>query len=70
MSFITMFLVTLLSEAVNDRARTAMLEDIWALPFLVALYLLPANPHPWLYYVSPLSITFDWSLKELNPPLM
>ena len=50
--FISMFLVTLLSEAVNDRARVAMIEDLWALPFLVAIYILPANPNPWVYYVS------------------
>ncbi|KAI5116802.1 hypothetical protein M0805_007014 [Coniferiporia weirii] len=46
----TMFLVTLLSEAVNDRARVSMLEDVWALPFLIALYCLPENPNQWLYY--------------------
>ncbi|KAJ3555922.1 hypothetical protein NM688_g2306 [Phlebia brevispora] len=50
LGFITMFLVTLLSEAVNDRAIISMIEDIWALPFLVALYCLPANPNQWIYY--------------------
>lgn len=28
-----------------------MAEDFWALPCLVALYTLPANPNPWAYYV-------------------
>lgn len=52
LGFCSMFLITLLSEAVNDRAIVSMLEDLWALPFLVALYCLPANPNPWIYYVS------------------
>lgn len=51
-NFTNTFLVTVLSEAVNDRSIVAMLEDIWALPFLVAIYCLPANPNQWLYYVS------------------
>ncbi|KAI0772171.1 allantoate permease [Irpex lacteus] len=50
LGFCSMFLITLLSEAVNDRAIVSMLEDLWALPFLVALYCLPANPNPWIYY--------------------
>lgn len=52
-----MFLVTLLSEAVNDRAIVSMLEDVWALPFLIALYCLPEHPNQWVYYVrlAPLS---------------
>ena len=52
LGFCSMFLITLLSEAVNDRAIISMLEDLWALPFLVALYCLPAHPNPWIYYVS------------------
>jgi hypothetical protein len=51
-----MFLITLLSEAVNDRAIVSMLEDLWALPFLVALYCLPENPNPWVYYVCNLTL--------------
>ncbi len=51
LGFCSMFLITLLSEAVNDRAIVSMLEDLWALPFLVALYCLPTNPNPWIYYV-------------------
>lgn len=50
-ALISMFVVAILSEAVNDRAIISMLEDVWALPFLVALYCLPENPNPWLYYV-------------------
>ncbi|EJD08468.1 allantoate permease [Fomitiporia mediterranea MF3/22] len=50
LGLISMFLVTLLSEAVNDRARVSMLEDLWALPFLIAIYCLPENPSPWLFY--------------------
>ncbi|PSR70856.1 hypothetical protein PHLCEN_2v13297 [Hermanssonia centrifuga] len=47
---ITMFLVTILSEAVNDRAIVSMLEDIWTLPFLIAIYCLPENPNQWVYF--------------------
>lgn len=47
---ITMFGITLISEVVDDRALVAMAEDFWALPFLVAIYCLPANPNPWIYY--------------------
>ncbi|KIP09399.1 hypothetical protein PHLGIDRAFT_67599 [Phlebiopsis gigantea 11061_1 CR5-6] len=50
LGLISMFGVTILSEAVNDRAIVSMLEDIWALPFLVAIYCLPANPNQWIYY--------------------
>ena len=57
LGFCSMFLITLLSEAVNDRAIVSMLEDLWALPFLVALYCLPEHPNPWIYYVSPESAT-------------
>lgn len=47
-----MFLAALLSEVVNDRSLVSMLEDMWALPFLIVLRCLPANPNPWSYYVS------------------
>lgn len=53
---LTMYGVSLLSEFVNDRTIVSMLEDLWALPFLVAIYCLPANPGPWMYYVR---ITFS-----------
>ena len=50
--FCTMFLVTVLSETVNERALVSMIEDLWGLPFLVAIYCLPENPNQWAYYVS------------------
>ena len=42
--FFTMWLVTLLSEAVNDRAVVSMLEDVWALPFLACPPCFSATP--------------------------
>jgi hypothetical protein len=45
-----MFIITVVSEVVNDRALVAMVEDLWALPFLVTIYLLPAHTNPWIYY--------------------
>lgn len=52
LTIITMFSVALLSEAVNDRSIVSMIENIWALPCVIALYCLPAKPNPWSYYVS------------------
>ncbi|EPQ53585.1 MFS general substrate transporter [Gloeophyllum trabeum ATCC 11539] len=50
LGIITMFAITLASEIVNDRSIVAMMEDVWALPCLVALYCLPDNPNPWVYF--------------------
>ncbi|KAI0064886.1 allantoate permease [Artomyces pyxidatus] len=47
---VTMFWITWVSERVNDRSIVSMAEDIWVLPFLVAIYCLPANPNPWVFY--------------------
>ncbi|KAG8216464.1 hypothetical protein J3R82DRAFT_6571 [Butyriboletus roseoflavus] len=52
MGIITMFLIALVSELVNERTIIAMMENLWVLPFLVALYALPPNPNPWLFFVS------------------
>ncbi|KAJ8456823.1 hypothetical protein ONZ45_g18564 [Pleurotus djamor] len=49
-SMITILGITLISEAVNDRSVVAMMEDVWALPFLVALYTLPDKPNQWTYF--------------------
>jgi hypothetical protein len=49
-----MFLITLISERVNERTITSMVEDIWCLPFIVALYLLPDKPNQWVYFVRAL----------------
>lgn len=46
----TLFGITILSEAVDDRSLISMVEDLWSLPFLVALYTLPAKPNQWVYY--------------------
>jgi hypothetical protein len=50
MGIVTMFLITLVSELVNERTVVSMMEDLWVLPFLVALYALPSNPNPWLFF--------------------
>lgn len=51
-TMITMAAITLISENVNDRAWVAMSEDVWALPFLIALRTLPAQTNPWKFYVG------------------
>ncbi|KAF8490615.1 allantoate permease [Gautieria morchelliformis] len=48
---VTLFAITLISEAVGSRSLVSMAEYLWALPCLVALYLLPAMPNPWTYYI-------------------
>ncbi|KAF9069471.1 major facilitator superfamily domain-containing protein [Rhodocollybia butyracea] len=47
---ITMFSITLISEVLNERTFVAMSEDLWTLPFLMALYCLPDNANQWLYF--------------------
>ncbi|KAF9057193.1 allantoate permease [Panaeolus papilionaceus] len=47
---VTMAIVTLVSENLNDRAFVSISEDFWTLPFLIALRTLPDNPNPWLFY--------------------
>ncbi|KDQ22404.1 hypothetical protein PLEOSDRAFT_36128 [Pleurotus ostreatus PC15] len=49
-NMISMLAITLISEVVNDRSFVAMGEDIWALPFLVAIYCLPEKPNQWIYF--------------------
>jgi hypothetical protein len=46
----TMLGITIISEVINDRALVSMAEDVWALPFLIALYKLSADTNPWVYY--------------------
>lgn len=56
-----MYGITLISETFNERSLVASMEDLWSLPFLIALYLLPANPNQWVYFVSlspPICIPF------------
>ncbi|KAI6046795.1 allantoate permease [Pisolithus marmoratus] len=50
LGIVTMFLVTLLSEHIGERTFVAMLEDLWTLPFLVALYALPSEPNQWVFF--------------------
>ncbi|ESK96300.1 allantoate permease [Moniliophthora roreri MCA 2997] len=49
-TMVTMFAITAISEMVNDRSLVAMSQDVWILPFLVALYCLPENPNQWVYF--------------------
>ncbi|KAG6856003.1 hypothetical protein H0H87_008480 [Tephrocybe sp. NHM501043] len=48
----TMFAITIVSETVNDRAWVAMMENVWALPFLIAIYTLPSNPNQWIFFTA------------------
>ncbi|GJJ06898.1 hypothetical protein Clacol_001094 [Clathrus columnatus] len=57
----TLIGITLASEAVDSRSIVSMAEDVWALPCLIALYTLPANPNPWSYYsVATVLLSFPY----------
>jgi len=43
--------ITILSETVDSRSLVAMIQSLWVLPCLIALYILPPNPNPWSFYV-------------------
>lgn len=45
-----MFAVTLVSETVNERSFVSMSENVWTLPFLIALRTLPSKPNPWIFF--------------------
>ncbi|KAF5352158.1 hypothetical protein D9758_009198 [Tetrapyrgos nigripes] len=47
---ISMFAITLVSELVDDRSVVAMMEDVWTLPFLVAIYCSSNNHSQWLFF--------------------
>ncbi|KAF8156780.1 allantoate permease [Crassisporium funariophilum] len=49
-AMITMVVITLASENFNDRSFVSMFEDVWLLPFLIALRTLPDKRNPWLQY--------------------
>ncbi|KAJ3505200.1 hypothetical protein NLJ89_g7542 [Agrocybe chaxingu] len=49
-NILNMFIVTILSESINERAFVSMSENVWALPFLIALRTLPEKVNSWLYY--------------------
>jgi hypothetical protein len=63
-SMITMFGITFISEIIDNRSFVAMGENIWALPFLIVLYIMPKNlfAHPWKFFVRSLANT-----KLLSP---
>lgn len=60
-----MFLITFISESVNDRAIVSMAEDLWALPFLIAIYCLPDNPNQWIYFVRRIVLDNQCLLIEM-----
>ena len=65
MGIINMFLIAVVSESVRERTVVSMMENMWVLPFLVALYALPSSPNPWLFFVGISchlfeSVLIDW----------
>lgn len=49
-SMFNLLLITLASELVNNRTIVCMMEDIWFLPFYIALVVLPAAVKPWTWF--------------------
>lgn len=49
-SMFNLLLITVISELVNNRTAVCMLEDIWFLPFYIALVVLPATVKPWTWF--------------------
>ncbi|KJA26803.1 hypothetical protein HYPSUDRAFT_63584 [Hypholoma sublateritium FD-334 SS-4] len=47
---VTMFVLALVSEVINERSFISMSEDFWLLPFLIALRTLPSTVPPWSFY--------------------
>ena len=53
---VSMAAITMISENFHERSFISMAEDLWTLPFLVALRTLPSNANPWIFYVSSMSL--------------
>lgn len=49
-SMFNLLFITILSELVNNRTAVCMLEDVWFLPFYIALVVLPATVKPWTWF--------------------
>jgi len=49
LSVITIVALAALSEAVNERSLVASLQNLWMMPCLIALYILPGH-RPWAYF--------------------
>ena len=50
-----MFIITLISEAISERTIVSMMEDLWILPFIVAIYAQSKDGNPWIFFVNYLS---------------
>ncbi len=52
---------TWLSERINDRMSTVLVSQIWMLPLVLALELLPKAANPWIWYaISALLIGYPY----------
>ncbi|BGP16411.1 hypothetical protein JCM10213v2_004413 [Rhodosporidiobolus nylandii] len=60
LSMINLVLLTLLSEVVNSRAWVSSIQNVWFLPFFIALVTVP-NPSPWVWYtLATLVLSFPY----------
>ncbi|PPQ70812.1 hypothetical protein CVT26_014056 [Gymnopilus dilepis] len=49
-NMVSMAAITMISENFHERSFISMAEDLWTLPFLIALRTLPSNANPWIFY--------------------
>ncbi|GLB39069.1 putative transporter [Lyophyllum shimeji] len=45
-----MLAITIVSEVVHERSFVAIMQDVWALPFLIGIYTLPKSPNRWKFF--------------------
>ena len=57
-----MYAIAVVSETVHDRSIVSMMEDLWILPFIIAIRALPDSPNPWTFYVSDSVIVVGYQL--------
>lgn len=50
LSIINLFIITAVSELVNNRSFVSMAENIWMLPYYIALLTLKSPIKPWTYF--------------------
>ncbi|OTA96466.1 hypothetical protein M434DRAFT_19699 [Hypoxylon sp. CO27-5] len=72
---ITMLVLTYLSEALNERALMGLFAQLWILPNIIALAVLPSSASPWvkyavvsimLAYPYPHAIQVGWCSRNSN----
>lgn len=64
-----MLTLTYLSEVWNERSFMGMLAQIWILPNIIALAVIPSNTSPWARYAIVI-ILLSYPYRMHKPPLL